>query len=102
MLTLQGRVMGGPDGTTFYETLLRLSEDGCSRAVLDLSAVDEMNPLGLGVLVGGMALMRNQGGDLAVAALPRHVRSLLMIARLAGAVPCYDTVEAALAAVTGD
>mgnify|MGYP006279561495 CR=1 FL=1 len=102
VITLRGRVMGGPDGATLYETLRSLSEDGCTRAVLDLSAVDEMNPLGLGVLVGALALMRNQGGELAFAAVPKHVRSLLMIARLGPAVPCHDTVDDALAALAGD
>lgn len=97
VVTVRGAALGGPDGTQLYDTLQALHDQGHARVVLDLRALTRINPLGLGLFIAGLALMRNSGGELYFANLPDAVHSLLVITQLRAAVPCFDSVEAALA-----
>lgn len=98
IVRLRGPVVGGPDGARVHDTLRTLKAEGRTHVVLDLSGVTRLDPIGLGVLVGGLALVRNAGGEMYWAALPDHVHSLLVITRLHAALPCFDTVDEALRA----
>ena len=97
VIAVHGAALGGPDGTQLYDTLQALHDQGHARVVMDLRGLTRINPRGLGLFIAGLALMRNSGGELRFANLPDAVHSLLVITRLRSAVPCFDSVEAALA-----
>jgi len=96
---LQGRLSGGADASTWHEALRQRCARGRPRIVVDCRNVDAVDATGLGALVGALAVMRNAGGDLAIACTPDALRSLLLITRLAHALPCFDTVDAAAEAL---
>ena len=98
VVRLRGLVAGGPDGARFHDALRKLRTDGHTHVVADLSGVTRMDPIGLGSLLGGVAFMRNAGGELYLASLPDHVHSLLVITRLRATLSCFDSVAAALEA----
>lgn len=98
IVRLRGAVVGGPDGARFHDALRALKAEGHTHVVVDLSDVTRMDPIGLGTLLGGLALVRNAGGEMYWAALPEHVHSLLVITRLQAALPCYDSVTDAIQA----
>lgn len=94
-MRLRGAAMGGPDAARFHDALRALRAEGHAHVVVDASGLTRIDPVGLGALLGGLALMRNAGGELSVATPPDHLHSLLVITRLRDALPCFDSIAAA-------
>lgn len=97
ILQLSGKIMGGPDASLLNDKLHELIESGRTKVVADLSKVDWMNSSGLGILIGGLTTMRNNGGDLRLARVTDRIQSLLMITKLLSVFQTFDDVEAAVA-----
>ena len=79
--------------------LVRLMDEGHHRLVLDLSAVDFIDSIGLGVIVGMVHRLRPHDGSLAMAAPSPQARNVLQITQLVRVVAVCDTIEAAINAV---
>jgi anti-sigma B factor antagonist len=88
--------MGGKDDSLFYDKLRDLIGQNRKKIVLDLSKVDWINSRGLGILISGLTTMRNNDGELKLAAIAEKVKSLLILTRLITAFEDYDTVEEAV------
>jgi len=97
VLELSGKIMGGPDATLLNEKLYEFIEAGKTKVVADLKKVDWMNSSGLGILIGGLTTMRNNGGDLKLANITDRIQSLLMITKLLTVFETFDTTEKAVA-----
>lgn len=69
---------------------------GRRRIVLDLSGVDFIDSVGLGVLVGALKRARTNDGDVRLASVPRRVRRVLEITDLTRVFTCHDTVAEAI------
>ncbi len=95
---LQGKMLGGADANHLNERIHQLLDEGKNRFVLDLSQVDMMSSSGLGVLVSALTAVRNQMGDVKLAALPEKIQHILEITKLDQVFEIYDTVESAMAA----
>ena len=62
--------------------------------MLDLSGVDFVDSIGLGVIVSALKRVRGRGGDLVVAGAVPRVRSLFELTRLDEIIELHDTVPA--------
>ncbi len=100
VLSLTGAVMGGPDAAALNDRLHGLVDGGKRKVVLDLSGVSYLNSSGLGILIGGLTTMRNNGGDLRLAAANERVDQLLTVTRLSQVFGAHPTVDAAVASYT--
>lgn len=69
---------------------------GQARLVVDLHAVDFIDSSGLGALVGGLKVARQQGGDLRIATPGDQVRAVLKLTNLDRILAPYATVEEAI------
>lgn len=96
ILELSGKIMGGPDATLLNDKLHDLIEAGKTNVIADLEKVNWMNSSGLGILIGGLTTMRNNGGDLKLANVTDRIQSLLMITKLLTVFETYDTIEKAI------
>jgi len=96
ILQLSGKIMGGPDATLLNDKLYELIETGKTKVVADLEKVTWMNSSGLGILIGGLTTMRNNGGDLKLANVTERIQSLLMITKLLTVFETFDSVEKAV------
>ncbi len=96
VITLEGNIMGGPDGNKLHETLHELKDGGKKNVVVDLSKVSFMNSSGLGMLISGMTTMRNAGGDVRLAAVADRIQSLLVITKLNTVFKSYNSVDEAV------
>jgi anti-anti-sigma factor len=65
--------------------------------IVDLAGLDDICQAGLGMLVRVREWVRQNGGDLALAAPRASVREILKVAGLADAFPVYPSVEHAFA-----
>ncbi|MCG8608178.1 STAS domain-containing protein [bacterium] len=97
ILELSGKIMGGPDATLLNDKLHELIESEKKHIVADLQNVNWMNSSGLGILIGGLTTMRNNGGDLKLANITERIQSLLMITKLLTVFESHDTLDKAIA-----
>ncbi len=96
ILKLSGKIMGGPDASLLNEKLHELIAAGKTKIIADLSKVEWMNSSGLGILIGGLTTMRNNGGDLKLANITDRIQSLLMITKLLTVFETFATIEKAV------
>ena len=100
ILTLSGKMMGGPETTSLHDHIRGLVNDGITKVVIDLSGVKWINSSGLGVLMAVMTTLKNAGGMMKLANITEKVESLLMITQLMRIFETYDSVERAVASLT--
>lgn len=96
ILELSGKIMGGPDATLLNDKLHELIEANKTDVVADLAKVEWMNSSGLGILIGGLTTMRNNGGDLKLAQVTERIQSLLMITKLLAVFDTYEKIDDAI------
>jgi anti-sigma B factor antagonist len=83
--------------------LVGLIDEGHHRLVLEMSGLDFVDSIGLGVFVGVVHRLRPYDSSLAVAAPSPQARKVFEITQLSRVLPLYDNAEAAFEAVrTGE
>jgi len=100
ILTLSGKMMGGPETTALHDHVKGLIKDGVVKVVVDLSDIKWMNSSGMGVLMACMTTLKNADGQLVLARVAEKVRSLLIITQLIKVFDTYDTVDRAVNSLT--
>jgi anti-sigma B factor antagonist len=100
VLSLSGKMMGGPETTALHDHIRGLMNDGISKVVIDLGGVKWINSSGLGVLMAAMTTLKNSEGQMKLANVTEKVESLLMITQLMRIFDTYDTIDRAVAAMS--
>jgi anti-sigma B factor antagonist len=100
ILSLSGKMMGGPETTLLHDHVRGLLNDGITKVVVDLGGVKWINSSGLGVLMAAMTTLKNSQGQMKLANVTEKVESLLMITQLIRIFDTYDTVDRAVAAMS--
>jgi anti-sigma B factor antagonist len=95
VLTLSGKMMGGPETTALHDHIRGLINDGIIKVVIDLGEVKWMNSSGMGVLMACMTTLSNANGKLVLARVSEKVNSLLIITQLIKVFDTFETVERA-------
>ena len=101
VLSLDGDVLGGPDGSALHDALAAVRGDAPLQVVVDLEGVRFMNSSGLGMLVGALTTARNTGGDLRLAAVGDRVRAILEVTQLDGVFQSFASAAEAIASFEG-
>lgn len=96
VLVPKGKIMGGPDATLLHDKLHNFIDQNRKKIIIDLSKVELMNSTGLGILISGLTTMKNNGGELKLAAVTEKIQSLLTITKLITVFENYDTVDQAV------
>lgn len=97
VLTLSGKMMGGPETQGVHDHIKGLISDGIINVVIDLGDVKWMNSSGMGILMASMTTLKNSDGKLALARVTEKVESLLIITQLIKVFSSFETVERAVA-----
>jgi anti-sigma B factor antagonist len=77
------------------EQLVDLVADGKYHLVVDMERVDFLDSTGLGVLVGALKRVRNNGGELALVCTAPRIRKVFEVTGLTKVFSLYDTVDSA-------
>ena len=96
ILTLKGKLMGGPETVAVHEKVKALADNKVLKVVIDLGKVKWMNSSGLGAIMGSMTTLKNAGGELKLANVTEKVQSLFIITKL---ITIFDTHESVSDAV---
>ena len=99
VLSLSGKMMGGPETTALHEHIRGLLNDGIKNVVIDLGGVKWINSSGLGVLMAAMTTLKNAEGQMKLANVTEKVESLLMITQLMRIFQTYDSIDRAVSAM---
>ena len=97
VLTLEGKLMGGPDSLALHDKVHSLIADGVKHVVIDLHKVTWMNSSGLGALMASLTSLRSAKGELKLANVTRKIESLLVATKLICVFDTYDSVDSAVA-----
>jgi anti-sigma B factor antagonist len=97
VLTLSGKLMGGPETMEVHEKVKELVGKNIKKIVVDLGKVKWMNSSGLGALMGSMTTTKSAGGELKLTNVTDKVQSLFMITKLITIFETFDSVEEAIA-----
>jgi len=81
ILALKGRLTVG-EATSVHEKVNQVLASGCLNLVLDLSAVDYIDSMGLGSLVKGFTSVKKAGGALKLLSLNKRNVELLLLTKL--------------------
>ena len=100
ILSLSGKMMGGPETTALHDHIRGLMNDGISKVVIDLGGVKWINSSGLGVLMAAMTTLKNAEGQMKLANVTEKVESLLMITQLLRIFQTYDSIDRAVSAMS--
>jgi len=100
VLSLSGKMMGGPETTELHDKIRNLISDKITKVVIDLGGVKWINSSGLGVLMAAMTTLKNSGGELKLANVTEKVESLLMITQLMRIFDTYESVDRAISVLT--
>ena len=96
VLSLAGKIMGGPDSTELNSVVNDLINEKHTNVIVDLSGVELMNSSGLGMLIQTNQMLKQAGGALKLATVAEKIQSLFVITKLNTVFETYETVEDAI------
>lgn len=99
VLTVSGKIMGGDETTMFHGKIHEYIQLNKKKFVIDLTKVDWMNSVGLGMLISSLTTVKNSGGRLVLGNIAK-IEQILVITRLVSVFEHYDTREAAIKALS--
>jgi len=82
IVEISGRIVLGEESASVRDLICDLLSKGQKQILLNLGAVDHIDSMGLGSLVGASVSVRKQGGELKLLNLPNKVADLMQITKL--------------------
>ncbi|MDH3891346.1 MAG: STAS domain-containing protein [candidate division Zixibacteria bacterium] len=92
---ISGKIMGGEEATLFHGRVRENINLNKKSIVIDLTKVDWINSVGLGMLISALTTVKNAGGRLVLANIT-SIESILSLTRLIKVFENYDSLQAAL------
>lgn len=96
ILELEGPAIVGADNDRLAGELRQLIESGPRKLLVNLGGVTQMDSSGISTLVRAFVTLRQAGGSLKLLGASGHVREVLSMTRLLGAIPNFDDEATAL------
>jgi anti-sigma B factor antagonist len=82
ILDVKGRLVFGEESANVRDLIIDLLSQGRKQILLNLRDVDYIDSMGLGSLVGTLATVRKQGGDLKLLNVNDRLTDIMQITRL--------------------
>ncbi len=82
IVDIRGRIVLGEESASVRDVVCDLLSKGHKQILLNLGAVDYIDSMGLGSLVGAFVSVRKQGGELKLLNLTNKVTDVMQITRL--------------------
>jgi len=100
VIAVAGRVVLGAESQRIESQVHELLQTGQRKIVFDLAGVSHIDSTGIGRFIAALNATLRAGGKLAIAAPAGQVRESFRLTRLDTIFSVYDTVEAALDALS--
>lgn len=82
VVDVSGRIELGDESAAMRDLIRDLVSQGHKQILLNLGAVDYIDSAGLGSLIGALASVRRQGGEIKLLNLPDKVVGVMQVTRL--------------------
>jgi anti-sigma B factor antagonist len=82
IVDISGRIVLGEESASLRDTISVLLHKGHKQILLNLGAVDHIDSMGLGSLVGAFASVRSQGAELKLLNLPSKIADVMQMTKL--------------------
>jgi anti-sigma B factor antagonist len=82
IVDIRGRIVLGEESAALRNEILDLLSKDHKQILLNFVAVDSIDSVGLGTLVGAFMTARNQGGELKLFSLPNKVADVMQFTKL--------------------
>jgi anti-sigma B factor antagonist len=102
VLDISGPLAGPDEARKIESTVRRHGRNGVRTLIANLGGVPSVDLGGLGALVEGSRVMRELGGALRLVRITRRIHDLIVITRLLTVFDTFDSVEDAVAGMTGE
>lgn len=99
IITLAGKIMGGPEAGQINERINALIDQGKKKIIMDLEKVEWMNSSGLGILIGAIQTLKNNNGIFYLINVSERIRDLLRITKLLTVFEIKADLKSAIAAM---
>ena len=96
VLSLSGKLMGGPEIIEIHSAIKATLEKKVNHIVIDLKDVKWMGSVGIGILICCLTTVRAAGGDLKLSGLSKKAESLLLMTNLDKVFEIYPKVDKAV------
>ena len=96
VVTVKGKLMGGPETDECHEKFKRIIISGVRKAAVDLSGAEWINSRGMGMLIACYVSLHNLGGELRIAGASDKSKSLLKMTKLDKIFKSYETIDLAI------
>ena len=97
IIALSGKIMGGPEAGQINDKINALIDEDKKKIIIDLKEVEWMNSSGLGILIGAIQTLKNNGGQLVLIHVSDRIENLLRITKLINVFSIKPDIESALA-----
>jgi anti-sigma B factor antagonist len=96
VIALSGKIMGGPEAGQINDKINALLDEEKKKIIIDLKQVEWMNSSGLGILIGAIQTLKNNGGQLVLIHVSDRIENLLKITKLINVFSIKPDLESAL------
>ena len=97
VLSLSGKIMGGPDHEKFMGEIKALIAEGHVDVLLDMQKVSWVNSTGLGILVSGFTTLKKNSGRLKICQVSNRIDNILNVTQLKLVFETFESCDEALA-----
>ena len=97
VLSLSGKIMGGPDHEKFQAEIKTLVSEGYVDVLLDMHKVSWVNSTGLGILVSAYHTLKKNGGTLKICRVSDRIDNILNVTQLKLVFQTFADCDEALA-----
>lgn len=97
VLTLEGKLIFGPECDSLNERIAKLNESGSANILVNIQKLVFIDSSGIGELIAGFTRVKKKGGTMKVAEPTDQVEGVFKLVRLPEVIEIYDSHDAALA-----
>ena len=101
VLTVSGNLMTEAEIREVHEKVKSFLREGIKKVVMDLSKIEWLSSIGLGLLISCHTSLQNAGGILKIAGVNDRVHNLLIITKLITVFETFETTEEAVTTFKG-
>jgi anti-sigma B factor antagonist len=101
VLDMRGPIVGRQAAAAIVTAIKRQARSGARSVIANLGGVPSIDLGGLGALLEGLTAMRAVDGGLILTGVARRIRDLVAITRMLTLFETFETVDDAVAGITG-
>jgi len=95
-LKLEGKLIMPNKNNQIYQQIEEQIAEGIVRCAVDISGLELINSVGIGVLVTLLTKFRNRGGEVVLVKPSEHIKKLLILTKLSAIFTIVDSQEEAI------